>query len=135
MVLLRDLAESREWRPLREQADRLVGSADPAVAIQANRMLALALANSENPADKEGAIQFYQTLAGSELADFSDIGHLAILLLNAGCMDDAATTVLDGIGKFPEKASFFAEIGSRIVVATGDRSLRIRIDNAMRGHV
>ena len=130
--LLADLAATRDWSLLRKQAERHVESADPTVATQAKRMLALALANSDEPADKGEAIQYYRSLAESESAVSSDIGNLAILLADDGCMDDAAEVVLNGIRMFPAKENDFAEIGQKIVEATGNRDFRKQIENTIR---
>ena len=131
--LLADLAAAQEWHLLREQAERHANSAFPSVATQAKRMLAFTLANSDEPLDKDAAIGYYRSLAGSESAEFSDIGNLAILLADSGCMDDAAKTVFQGIQMFPEKSSYFLEIGQRVVGATGNRELRMQIENVIRG--
>ena len=130
--LFTDLADKQDWFLLRQQAERHVKSTNSTVATWAKRMLALAFANSDEPMDKERAIQYYQSLSKAESADFSDIGNLAILLVENGYLKDATAMVFDGIKRFHSKAGYFAEIGQRIVEATGDRSLRKQIENKLR---
>ncbi|MDE0684891.1 MAG: metallophosphoesterase [Candidatus Poribacteria bacterium] len=130
--LLDELASAQEWSDLREQAERYLGFANLTVSSQAKRMLALALANSDESTDKEKAIQYYQSLAESETVVFTDLGSLAILLADARCTDKAKGVVLNGIKKFPAKAAYFSEIGQKIVEATGDRNFREQINDAIR---
>lgn len=130
-ALLTELAAAQEWVLLREQAQRHVVSLDPAVAILAKQLLALSLANSDETADKETAIELYWSLAGAESAKFSDVGNLAALLIEAGELDKARTAVLEGIRDFPEKADYFAEIGQKIVEETGDRDFRQQMEVAI----
>ena len=132
MDLLNELASAKEWGNLREQAGRHLGSADLRVSTQARRMLALALANSDELTDKNKAIQYYRSLAESETAVFADHGSLATLLADAGCTDSAKDVVLKGIRKFPAKAAYFSEIGHQIVEATGDRDFREQLTDATR---
>ena len=130
--LLSELANAQEWGNLREQAERYLSFANGTASSQAKRMLALALANSDEPTDKEKAIQYYRSLAESETAIFTDFGSLAILLADAGCTGNAKSIVLNGIRKLPAKASYFSEIGQKIVEATGDRDFREQINNSIR---
>ena len=131
--MLEDLATSQEWTLLRQQAERFVGVSDPKIASQAKRMMALALANSDELSNRSEALRLYGALAECELAEFSDIGNLAILFMSIDCAKDAGDTVLKGIQMFPEKATYFEEIGQRVVGATGDRELRLRIEGALGG--
>ena len=131
--LLKDLAEAQEWDSLRKHAQRRLGVVTPKAAIQVKRMLALVLARSSNMADKEEAIEYYRSLTESSMVVFSDIGNLAILLFETGNPVDAGSVVLQGIEIFPEKTPYFCEIGQTIIAATGDRELRLRIEDATRG--
>ena len=131
--LLSELANAGEWVSLREKAERLLSFGDAMVVNRAKRLLALALANLDEPQDKEKAIKYYRSLVESETVNFNDIGNLAILLMEVGRMDDASSTILEGIKTFPEKSNYFSEIGQQIVEATGNRDLRRQIENAMRG--
>lgn len=130
-ALLADLVDAQEWALLREQAQRHVDSCDPGVAIQAKRMLALSLGRSDEAADKETAVELYQSLAGAESGEISDTGNLATLLLEAGRMDEAKAAVLGGIRKFPAKAAYFFEIGQKIVEATGDKDFRKQMESTI----
>ena len=132
LTLWKDLLAEEEWPLLRGLAERHVNSSDPAVATQAKRMLALVHAKSDDPVDKAMAIQYYQSLARSESAEFMDIGNLTILLVESGCIDDAVTAVVDGINTFPAKASYFFDIGQKIVETTGNKDIRKQIENAIR---
>ena len=131
--LLSELANTGEWGRLREKAESLLSIGDELVVNRAKRILALALANSDEPQDKEKAIKYYRSLVESETVNFNDIGNLAILLMEVGRMDDASSTILEGIKTFPDKSNYFSEIGQQIVEATGNRDLRRQIENAMRG--
>ena len=131
--LLRELAECQDWQQLRDRAERYVTSEHQGIADMAKRMLALSLAHSDDRKDREEAIQRFRGMAKSESADFTDFGHLAILYADAGSKEEAAKTILDGIERFPGKAGYFSEIGHKIVVSTGDRALRTRIEDAVRG--
>ena len=127
-----DLAAKHEWPLLRRQVERQVQSSNPIVATKARRMLALALANSEGAVDKEEAIQHYRSLVISKPAEFSDMGNLATLLVDTGCIGQATDLVLEGIRAFPAKAAYFAAIGQRIVEATGNRDFRKQLEDTMR---
>ena len=131
--LLEDLAKAQEWDSLREHARRRLSVGKQKAAIQVRRVLALALSHSSETADKEEAIEYYRALAESSEGVFSDIGNLAILLSDTGKPADAGSLILQGIEVFPEKTPYFYEIGQAIISATGDRELRLRIENAIRG--
>ena len=130
--LLNELANAGEWVSLREQAERLLSFGDVMVVNQAKRMLALALANSYELQDKEKAIKYYKSLVESDALNFTDIKNLAILHMDVGRMDDARSTILEGIKSFPEKTNYFSEIGQQIVEMTGNRELRLQIEEAIR---
>lgn len=130
-ALLTELAAANEWALLCKQAERHVDSPNPAVAILAKRLLALSLANSDEAIDKEKAIKLYRSLAGAESAESHDAGNLATLLFEAGSLVEARTVVLEGIRKFQAKADYFAEIGQKIVEATGDKDFRKQMEAAI----
>ena len=126
--LFEELASSQEWCLLRDQGRRHSATSDPNVAVIAKRYMALALANSDEQGEKVGAIEQYRSLSQSEGADFTDFGNLASLLFEGGRMDEAGDAVLNGIRQFPEKRTYYVGIGHRIVEATGDRQLRLRLE-------
>lgn len=130
-ALLEELAAAQEWALLREHAQRHVDSLDPAAAIHAKRMLALGLAHSDEATDKETAIELYRSLSGDESTEFTDVGNLVTLLIDADGFDEAKAVVLDGIVKFPAKADYYSEMGQRIVEATGDRLFRQQMETAL----
>ncbi len=133
-ALLRELADAHEWNVLREQAERHAEADDRALATEARRMLALALANSPQRADKEAAIALYRTLAESDAPDPSDAGNLATLLTETGAHDDAGEALLRGIAICPpERLDYLAQIGHRIVEATGNREFRDQLRTAIAG--
>jgi len=128
-ALLAELAAAHDWDLLREQAARHLESPDRTVAIQARRMLALGLAQSEEAADRAAATELYRSLAKEGLAEAADVGNLATLLVDAGSFDEARVVLLDGVGKFGADApGGFLEIGQRIVEATGDREFRKELE-------
>jgi len=127
--LLTELATEGDWDLLRKRAQRHVDSPNLSGSIQAKRMLALSYANSHEAADKKTAIDLYQSLAEEESAEISDFGNLANLLIEAGNIDEAKDAVLGGIEKFPaNQADYFAQIGHKIVEATGDRNFRKQLE-------
>lgn len=127
-ALLSELAAAGDWEFLSQQAQRHTTSSDPAIAVTANRFLALGLANSDEAADRESAVELYRSLTEIESAEFSDAGNLATLLIRAGNLEEAKTIVLEGMGNFPAKAGYFAAIGQRIVEAAGDRDFRRQME-------
>jgi 3',5'-cyclic AMP phosphodiesterase CpdA len=133
-ALLRELADEREWGQLREQAERHADADDTALASEAKRMLALALANSLEAADKQAAIALYRSLAESPASDPSDTGNLATLLMEAGTPEEASDVLLRGMANCPrERLDYLAEIGYRIVDATGNREFRHQLRATIAG--
>ncbi len=132
LSLMQDLVEDRNWPLLRGLAERHLTISDLSVNSQVKRMLALALANFEETRDRKKAIELFQELVQCPFLEFSDFGNLAILLLGDGLASDAEEVVLKGIERFPERISYFYEIGQKIVVATGNRSFRKRLENELR---
>jgi predicted phosphodiesterase len=133
MSLLVELAEEKEWDLLRAQAERHLDSSHQEVSIRAKRMLALALAHSDKRGDLEMAIRLYSELSVDADLDATEVGNLATLLMEFGRFDDAKTIVLEGIQKAPHRTAHIAEIGYRIVEATGDREFRDRLATALSG--
>lgn len=135
LQLLDEFAADKAWSMLREQAERLLNVDDLTVATHAERMLALALANSGEQADREKAIKHYRSLSKSEMVDFTDFGNLAGLLMHSGFMNEAGNAIIDGIKRFPQKSQYFSEIGQSIVGTSGNKNLRLRIEAAIREQV
>ena len=131
--LLNELAQDGEWDMLREQAERHLDVPDPAVAHQVTRMLAFALAQSEESGDRVKAVTYFQYLIGSDYVIETDVRNLAVMLKDDGCTDGAMSLVLEGIRRFPARKALFAQIGHEIVGATGDNNLREQLENALRG--
>ena len=130
-ALLCELADRQEWDLLREQAKRRMDSPDLTVAVLARRMLAFSMAHSDDPSDREAAIELYRSLVNCGSSEFRDAGNLATLLIDGGNSDEARAIVLQGIGKFPARAEYFAEIGQRIVATAGDRGFREKMKAAI----
>lgn len=133
-LLLQELADDGEWELLRGRAQRHMDSPDPTVAIHAKRMLALSLAHSEKATDKKMAIQIYRSLTSDRSTDFTDAGNLAILLMEVigdDGLEEAKKVLLNGIGTFPLKASYYLEIGHMIVKQTGDKNFRRQLESAV----
>ena len=103
--LLTELAEAHDWSRLREQAQRRLSFRDSRVATHAKRMMALALASSEHPADKRMAIEYYRSLLELDVAVFSDLGNLATLLLDTGETNQAGDIVLEGVRLFSAEST------------------------------
>ena len=110
-ALLAELTTEQEWDLLRTHAQRHLTSPDTSVAIQAKRMLAFSLANSDDAADKKSAIELYRSLAGDESPEASDAGNLATLLMETGNFVEARDAVLGAIEMFPAKmTNYFFQI-------------------------
>ena len=127
--LLDELAKDHAWDLLREQAERRLGIEDSGVLVVARRYLALGLANSYEQTERARAVEYYRCLSQSDHCDFTDLGNLASLLFQEESMDEARDAVLDGIRRFPEKVSYYVEIGHQIVEATGDREFRLHLES------
>jgi predicted phosphodiesterase len=123
-ALLDELRAGGDWEGLRRQAERLVDSKMPAVALKARRMLALALGNSTERADIEGAAAILQNIQFDGSADAGDLAALALILVAIGDYSAAKVSVISALAAFPENRDGFVEVGMRIVEATGDRELR-----------
>jgi hypothetical protein len=131
-AMLADLAAAKEWVLLREQAERHIEAPNATVAILAQRMLALSLANSDEAADKVQAIKMYRAITAGDFAEAIDAGNLAILLMGDGNHDEAKAAVLAGIGRFPlDRVDYFVQVGQKIVETTGDRDFRKRMEAAI----
>lgn len=131
-ALLAELAAAHDWELLREQAARHLESSDRTVAIQARRMLALGLAQSEEASDRAEAIELYRSLAAAGLAEAADVGNLTTLLVDAKSFEEAKIVLLDGLAKFGAAApGGLFEIGQRIVETTGDRKFRKELEAAI----
>jgi len=124
LTLLRELATDHDWEVLRVQAERHFDSAEPAVAVEARRMLALSLGQSTVQAEKTRAVEMYNQLVADESANATDFAALVLLLIDKMDHERAKAALLNGIEKFPENASAYLEIGQTIVESTGDRSFR-----------
>ena len=130
---LHTLANERDWEILREQAQRHLDSSDSKLATHAKKMLAISLANSHELEDKTTAISIYQSLMESNLAEFNDVGNLAILFVNIGRFDEAKNVILFSIEHFPvDRRDYFFEIGQQIVKASGDRKFRDLLVNMVK---
>ena len=91
-------------------------------------MLALALANAPDATDKAAAVALYRSLVESASPDPTDAGNLATLLTETGDHDQAKAALLQGLAICPpDRLDYLAEIGYRIVEATGDRDFRDRL--------
>jgi hypothetical protein len=131
--LLEMQARNEDWSALRLSALRYINTPQANIAGFVKRMLALSLGQSDETADKEAAIELYQCLIGDHLSDVTDVGHLALLLLETGNVGRAKSLILDKIKLFPEKASYFSEIAQLIVSETGDRRFRHRVADLLAG--
>ena len=131
-ALLLDLARSGDWIELRAHSERHVDSADRTIAMQAKRMLALALAKTGERTDRVAAIGLYRELLECGNAEFTDAGILATLLHEEGLPDEAKVVLLVAIERFSvDKSDYFAGIGQDIVGAGGDRAFRKQLEAAI----
>ena len=131
-ALLAELAAARDWTALREHAERHLGSPDAAIATRARRALALALAHSEEHANKTAAIDLYRSLLERDSAEVTDAGNLVTLLAENGWPDEAKAVLLGAIERFPvERTDYFGEFGQAIVGNQGDRVFRDELEAAI----
>jgi hypothetical protein len=95
-------------------------------------MLALAFANGSERAEKEAAITLYRALTECDAPDPTDFGSLGLLLAETGETRIAKDVVLRGIVTCtPRAIAYLADIGHRIVEATGDRDFRNQLEMAI----
>ncbi len=131
--LLDNLAYTKDWGLLREQAQRHISSYNSKLAAHAKRMLALSLANSYEEEDKNNAIKLYQSLIESGVVEFTDVGNFSTLLMNVGRLEEAKTVTLRGIEQFPvEHIRYFTDIGRKIVEESGDRVFRDALETIIK---
>jgi predicted phosphodiesterase len=131
--LLADLAAAQEWSLLRDQAERQLGSPNPAVVAQARRMMALALAHGPDEADKREAIGQYRALIADGAAEASDRTRLVSLLHGLRKFDEAKQLVLESVAVSPPGAlGAVIELGNRLVTETGDRAFRLDLEAARK---
>lgn len=133
LELLGELEEAHDWSELARQAARHVESPNQLVALPAKRKLALALSSTDEPANKRQAIELYRSLCESQTPEYTDFANLVLLLMASGQMDDAEKVVFDGFDIFPEQTNLFQELGHNIVDQTGNRALRMRIAQVVKG--
>lgn len=133
LALLRELATEKEWKLLQEQAERYLDAAEEEVGLEARRMLALSLAQSEDVADRQRAAAMYCSLTDEGIAQASDIAAQASLLLGMDDYYNAKKAVLTGIERFHEAADGYLSIGQAIVEASGDRDFRDKLSARRAG--
>ncbi|ODT05158.1 MAG: hypothetical protein ABS52_00150 [Gemmatimonadetes bacterium SCN 70-22] len=130
--LWQDLCDSHDWEMLRGQVEPYIASDDESLALCATRMLALALANSDERADKERAIMLYRSLIESGSPEPSDALNLTELLMDIGQPDEAKVVVLGAIHRCPVSAADrLNSAGQLIVAATGDKEFRNQLSAAI----
>ena len=101
---------------------------DLTTAILARRMLALGLANSDETGDKDEAIKLYESMLEAETIDAKGIWNLVALLHGKQATQRAISVLRVAIEEFPNAVENFLELGHRIAVDTGDKSLRDYLD-------
>ena len=131
VAMLKQVAATGDWPLLREQAERHVDSRSQATALVAQRMLARALANSTEHADKARAASLYRQLTESDASEPIDFGNLAILCMDLDESKQAKDVILRGVAKHRRAGGYWVEIGHQVVAATGDREFRKRLAAAI----
>ena len=130
--MLNDLATKGYWNLLRDQATRHLESPSQRTAKVARRMLALALSNSSERADKQTAVSHYQQLHEHGNLAAEDFGNLALLLVDVGDPIEGQAVILRGIAACESRfIDQMASIGHRIVETTGDREFREKLNVAI----
>jgi 3',5'-cyclic AMP phosphodiesterase CpdA len=130
--LWQDLADAHEWDMLREHVEQHISSSDQSLALQARRMLALALASSGEHNDRRRAAEIYRELVEADPIEPTDAINLARTLVDLDQADDAKAVVLAAIRQCSVSASDrLGGVGQAIVEATGDRKFRDQLQAAI----
>ncbi len=119
-----DLIAQEDWEGLRELAERCCKLDNAVVAASGKRALALYFARSTERDDRLRAIRLYRELTQTEYCEADDWAALATIMINEGKHKKAKAAVQHGIHQFPGKIKGFAEVGMKIVEATGDIEFR-----------
>jgi hypothetical protein len=133
LVLLDSLRDDGDWDGLRELSERLIESPVPEVTLKARRMLALCLGRSTERSHHERAIELLRQIDADGASEGGDIAMLATILLRIEDYSAAKDAVLSGIAAFPSNVGGFAEIGMKIVEATGDHEFRNQLNTSRAG--
>ena len=133
LALMDDLLAAGEWEKLQSVAERCAELDDKSAATYGKRMLALCLARSHESADRTQATDLYRTLTRSSSQEAGDWAGLATLLTDEGHHSEAKATILDAIEAFPQNAAAFADIGMKVVSATGDKAFRDQLRVRQQG--
>ena len=131
-ALFKELADTQDWLYLREVAGRHVEASEGHTSHLAREMLALSLANSDHHEDRLAAIQMYEKRIEEGLVKRNNLENLVALLCQMEAWEKAKKYLRLGLEKFPLSEGNLTDLGQRIVVETGDRSLRDYLLNRKR---
>lgn len=125
-TLMDKLLATEDWTTLRIYAERHLTNTDPATALKAKRYLALCLAQSTEDVERQRAIRLFGELISLPDRQLDDYACLATLLTDDGRYNQAKTVVVGALELYPDSIKGFADIGMKIVQATGDLDFRDR---------
>lgn len=131
-ALLKELADTQDWLHLREVAGRHAEESQGRTPDLARDMLALSLANSDNHDDRWAAVQMYEKEIQDGTIKRTNLEIFVALLCEMEAWEKAKTYLKLGLERFPRSEGYLVDLGQRIVVATGDRSLRDYLRNGKR---
>lgn len=130
--LWQDLADAHEWDMLREKVEQYISSSDESLALQARRMLALALVSSGEHKDRRRAVEIYRELVEADPLEPTDAINLAWTLVDLDQADDAKAVVLNAVRQCSVSAlDRLGGVGHAIVEATGDRKFRDQLQTTI----
>ncbi|MXY64789.1 MAG: metallophosphoesterase [Gammaproteobacteria bacterium] len=134
MELLEELVRTDDWDRARDLAERTMDICDGVSRVKVSRILALCLARSTETRDKVRAVELYQQALDSDLAEASDCGALATLMVELERCVGAKKVIKDGVRRFPNQSEAFMEAGMRVVEMSGDRKFRDWLMQHARGN-
>ena len=132
--LIVDLVEADEWNRARDLAERTIDVSEGSSRVKVVRVLARCLARSTEESDKSRAAELYREAMESKHAEAGDLGALGALMMELKRYDEAKAVIRDGVGRFPDRAQAFVEVGMRLVQECGDRDFRDWLVAGGRGH-
>jgi predicted MPP superfamily phosphohydrolase len=130
-ILMKQLLEEQDWATLESVSLRHLGSTDPEIVVESNRMLALSLAHAEEPSRQEKAAEISSVLATGPSAKIDDALLGITLLRNLGRDAQAKELLLFALDRFPDDPQKLLEAGLALAIDTGDKELRKELRNAL----
>lgn len=131
-TLMKSLMQDRDWKLLESIARRNSNVPDRELAHESRRMLAVSLANADEPQKHEQAAEILTNLAHDPLGSAEDIVLGTTVFQNLGRDEEAKTLLLYGLGRHPKDLEKLSHVGRKLATAIGDQELRRALDEAAR---